>query len=67
MPATESEHEAILDAVRQRAGPMLREILRQHHRSGWVVARAFLEGDAQRLAVTAAPMRRPRSVRSSER
>ena len=36
------EHEAILDAVRQRAGPLLRELLRQHHRAGWSVARDFL-------------------------
>ncbi|WP_198968896.1 GntR family transcriptional regulator [Xylophilus sp. ASV27] len=39
------EHAAILDAVRQRAGPLLREILRQHHKSGWSVARTFLQAD----------------------
>lgn len=37
------EHEGILDALRERAGPMLREILRQHHRSGWAVSRRVLE------------------------
>jgi DNA-binding GntR family transcriptional regulator len=37
------EHEAILDALRERAGPMLREILREHHRRGWVVSRGVLE------------------------
>lgn len=39
------EHEAILDAVRQRAGPLLRELLRQHHHSGWKVARDFLQAE----------------------
>jgi DNA-binding GntR family transcriptional regulator len=39
------EHEAILDALRTRAGAMLREILRQHHRSGWTVTRKMLEAD----------------------
>jgi DNA-binding GntR family transcriptional regulator len=37
------EHEGILDALRDRAGAMLREILRQHHRRGWVVSRRVLE------------------------
>ena len=37
------EHESILDALRTRAGAMLREILRQHHRSGWIVTRTMLE------------------------
>ncbi|WPB59221.1 GntR family transcriptional regulator [Xylophilus sp. GOD-11R] len=41
------EHEAILDAVRQRAGPLLREILRQHHASGWKVARDYLKTELQ--------------------
>jgi DNA-binding GntR family transcriptional regulator len=39
------EHESILDALRQRAGALLREILRQHHRSGWEVARGFLRAE----------------------
>ncbi|MGZ5182448.1 MAG: GntR family transcriptional regulator [Ramlibacter sp.] len=38
------EHESILDALRLRAGAMLREILRQHHRSGWTVTRTMLVG-----------------------
>ena len=37
------EHESILDALRERAGPVLREILRQHHRAGWIVSRRVLE------------------------
>jgi DNA-binding GntR family transcriptional regulator len=37
------EHEAILDALRHRAGTLLREILRQHHRNGWAVSRRILE------------------------
>ncbi len=53
------EHEAILDALRTRAGAMLREILRQHHRGGWTVTRKMLEGtklpDTSPQQVTAAP------------
>ena len=37
------EHEGILDALRERAGAMLRETLRAHHRRGWVVSRRVLE------------------------
>ena len=37
------EHEGILDALRDRAGAVLRETLRQHHRRGWVVSRRVLE------------------------
>lgn len=49
------EHEGILDALRERAGAMLREILRQHHRSGWQVSRRVLESRGP----AAAPGRRP--------
>jgi len=37
------EHEGILDALRERAGAILRESLRQHHQRGWVVSRRVLE------------------------
>ena len=37
------EHEGILDALRDRAGAVLRETLRQHHRRGWLVSRRVLE------------------------
>jgi DNA-binding GntR family transcriptional regulator len=47
------EHEAILDALRQRAGPLLREVLRQHHRSGWQVARGFLLDELNALETAA--------------
>ncbi|MCG2592614.1 GntR family transcriptional regulator [Ramlibacter sp. XY19] len=40
------EHEGILDALRERAGAMLRETLRQHHRRGWVASRRVLESRA---------------------
>lgn len=39
------EHEQILDALKQRQGPLLREVLRAHHRSGWRVTRAVLDGE----------------------
>lgn len=37
------EHATMLDALRQRAGAVLRELLRQHHRNGWVVSRQVLQ------------------------
>lgn len=37
------EHEQILDAFAQREGPLLRELLRAHHRAGWRAARRALE------------------------
>jgi len=49
------EHEAILDAVRQRAGPLLRELLRQHHRAGWNVARDFLSSELEAQGSAQAP------------
>lgn len=39
-----AEHAQILDALRRRQGPLLRELLRSHHREGWKVARKALEG-----------------------
>lgn len=38
------EHEQILDALRQREGALLREVLRAHHLNGWSVTRNVLEG-----------------------
>lgn len=38
------EHEQILDALKQRQGSLLREILRVHHRNGWHVTRRILDG-----------------------
>uniref|UniRef100_A0A2A3JVV4 GntR family transcriptional regulator n=2 Tax=Alloyangia mangrovi TaxID=1779329 RepID=A0A2A3JVV4_9RHOB len=37
------EHEQILDALVRREGPLLREILRAHHLSGWRAARRELD------------------------
>lgn len=38
-----AEHRNILDALKNRAGPLLRETLRAHHKNGWVVSRNLLE------------------------
>ncbi len=38
-----AEHEQILDALQQREGALLREILRAHHLKGWKVTRQVLE------------------------
>lgn len=37
------EHEQILDALQQREGALLRELLRAHHLKGWKATRAMLE------------------------
>lgn len=39
------EHEQILDALKQREGPLLREVLRSHHLKGWSVTRSVLESE----------------------
>ena len=54
------EHGEMLNALRDRAGPVLREMLRRHHRAGWAVSRGLLEesmpsGDT---SSTASPARR---------
>lgn len=52
------EHESMLDALRNRAGALLREVLRQHHHNGWVVSREILQmRDAQ-----SSPVRKPRKA-----
>lgn len=40
-----AEHRNILDALKNRAGPLLRETLKAHHKSGWIVSRKLLEKD----------------------
>lgn len=37
------EHEEILDALRHREGPLLREVLRAHHKRGWDATRRMLD------------------------
>ncbi|MBA2961537.1 MULTISPECIES: GntR family transcriptional regulator [Ramlibacter] len=57
------EHAAMLDALRQRAGAVLRELLRQHHRNGWVVSRQVLQTrDAAPAAAQVAPPPRGRKA-----
>jgi len=41
------EHEQILAALKQRQGPLLREVLRAHHLNGWRVTRLVLENELQ--------------------
>lgn len=50
------EHDQILDALVRREGPLLREILRAHHLSGWNAARHALE---TQTAVEDAPAKVP--------
>ena len=38
-----AEHDQILDALKQRDGALLRELLRAHHRNGWQVSRGMIE------------------------
>ncbi|MCJ8142206.1 GntR family transcriptional regulator [Ancylobacter sp. A5.8] len=41
------EHEQIVAALKQRQGPLLRELLRAHHFNGWRVTRRVLEHEVQ--------------------
>ena len=39
------EHEQILDALKQRQGPLLREVMRAQHLNGWRITRSVLESE----------------------
>ena len=39
------EHAEIMGALRDRAGPLLREMLRRHHKGGWAVSRSVLQAN----------------------
>lgn len=55
------EHGEMLAALRDRAGPLLREMLRKHHQSGWAVSRHVLEQNPLNQEATA--LRQTRSRR----
>lgn len=38
-----AEHEQIVNVIRERNGPLLRELLRAHHHNGWQVSRKRFE------------------------
>ena len=38
-----AEHDLILNILKERNGPLLRERLRTHHQSGWQVSRRVVE------------------------
>lgn len=46
------EHTQILEALRRREGPLLREILRAHHLAGWRETRRALEAEAAEASGT---------------
>jgi DNA-binding GntR family transcriptional regulator len=52
------EHGEMLVALKERAGPLLREMLRKHHKSGWAVSRTVLQQDP--LNQGSGPVRKPR-------
>lgn len=56
------EHGEMLAALRERAGPLLREMLRKHHKGGWAVSRMVLQEDPLTNGAQAArpARRRPR-------
>lgn len=54
------EHAQILDALQQRAGVLLSELLRLHHLAGWRVTRAMLADS------TAGEPKAPRRLRAKE-
>lgn len=39
------EHGEMLNALKERAGPLLREMLKKHHKGGWAVSRTVLQND----------------------
>jgi DNA-binding GntR family transcriptional regulator len=50
-----AEHQQILGFLRERNGPLLREMLRAHHHNGWqvsrgLIGRGFSDGSVARLA-----------------
>lgn len=49
-PRAVQEHEQILDALKQRAGPLLRELLRAHHLNGWEATSRVLGADEDTAA-----------------
>ncbi|MEP9367372.1 GntR family transcriptional regulator [Xanthobacter sp. VNH20] len=55
--AAVSEHEQILAAIRDREGPLLRELLRVHHLNGWRKTREVLEAELAANARSAAGSR----------
>jgi DNA-binding GntR family transcriptional regulator len=57
------EHGEILAALRDRAGPLLREMLRKHHKSGWAVSRSVLQANSSTLGDSAATRTRGRRKR----
>lgn len=59
-----AEHAQILLALEQRDGALLREILRAHHRNGWVVSRALLEKELAGSKEAPRPPGAPRARRS---
>jgi DNA-binding GntR family transcriptional regulator len=59
-----AEHDQILETLRLRDGPLLREMLRAHHQNGWSVSRGLLESEAAQ-AGAAAPVRRARRAADS--
>jgi DNA-binding GntR family transcriptional regulator len=38
-----AEHEQIVNVIKERNGPLLRELLRAHHHNGWQVSRKLIE------------------------
>lgn len=58
------EHGEILSALRDRAGPLLREMLRKHHKGGWAVSRSVLQTDPARNGEAAAAAPRTRRRRA---
>lgn len=45
-----AEHEQILDTLKNRDGPLLREMLRAHHRNGWRVSREIVARELSGLS-----------------
>ncbi len=57
------EHGDMLSALKERAGPLLREMLRKHHKGGWAVSRTVLQNDPSYHKSTEKPAPKPRGRR----
>lgn len=57
------EHGEMLNALKERAGALLREMLRKHHKGGWAVSRTVLQNDPDYQRSTEKPAPKPRGRR----
>jgi len=60
------EHERILESLKDRNGPLLREVMRAHHQKGWQVTRDLIERELANMACSQTATSAPRGRRPAE-